>query len=72
MVGLINNRYHQLQKKILQIGIVGAGSFASFAAHAFLRVEGVEIVAVADVNEKAAQKLGAELSAEVYVYCETF
>ncbi len=61
-----------MQKKILQIGIVGAGSFASFAAHAFLRVEGVKIVAVADVNETAAQHMGAELNAEVYVNFETF
>ena len=37
----------------LSIGIVGAGSFALFAAKAFLKVEGVRIKAITDIDEAA-------------------
>ncbi len=56
----------------LQIGIAGAGEFARFAAKAFLKVPGIEIVAVADVNETSAQQFGSECNAEVYVNYEMF
>jgi predicted dehydrogenase len=39
----------------LHIGVVGAGSFAKFAVTAFLRVPGVKVVAVTDIDPAAAQ-----------------
>ncbi len=54
-------------KNELRIGIIGAGGFATFAAKAFLQVEGIQVVAVADTNEAAARKLAQTLNAKVYV-----
>jgi predicted dehydrogenase len=39
----------------LHIGVVGAGGFAKFAVTAFLRVPGVKMVAVTDIDPAAAQ-----------------
>jgi len=50
----------------LNIGIVGAGGFAHFAAKAFLQVTGINIVAVHDINEAVAKELSDELNAKVY------
>jgi len=50
----------------LSIGIVGAGSFAGFAATAFLKVPGIRIVAVTDIDEIAAEKMAGELNATVH------
>ena len=50
----------------LNIGIVGAGGFAAFAAQAFLRIPGVRIMAVTDVHEPSASRLANEVQAEVY------
>ena len=50
----------------LNIGIVGAGGFASFAARAFLQIKGVRVISVADVHESAATQLAHELNAKVY------
>ncbi len=52
-------------KNELYIGIIGAGSFASFAANAFLKIEGVKIIAIADVNEQAGKQLAEELNAKI-------
>jgi predicted dehydrogenase len=60
-----------LQDKIspvnLNIGIVGAGGFAQFAATAFLKVTGIKIVAVTDINEAIAIQMAAAFSTAVYV-----
>ena len=50
----------------LNIGIIGAGSFAAFAARAFLKIEGIEINAISDINEQAGRQLGEELNAKFY------
>jgi predicted dehydrogenase len=50
----------------LNIGIIGTGGFANFAAKAFLKVKGITIIAVLDINESAAKATAAELNAEVY------
>ena len=50
----------------LNIGIVGAGEFAEFAAKAFLKVEGLRIIGVTDVNPNSAKRMAAELDADVY------
>ena len=50
----------------VSIGIIGAGSFAAFAAKAFLKVQGIKIMAVADVNETSGQQLASELNATFY------
>ena len=52
--------------KTLSIGIIGAGNFAAFAADVFLTMEGIKIIAVADVNETAGKKLADELTAKYY------
>ena len=56
----------QLPEWNLNIGIVGAGSFAEFAAKAFLKVEGVRIVAVTDINEKIAAQFASSFNAKPY------
>ncbi len=50
----------------LTIGIIGAGGFAAFAAKAFVKIEGVRIKAVTDVNMSVAQQLADEIEAVVY------
>ena len=50
----------------LNIGIVGAGGFAHFAAKAFLQVAGINIVAVHDINEVVAKELSNELNAKIF------
>ena len=49
-------------KKTLNIGIVGAGGFAGFAVRAFLKVPGINVIAVTDINEIASRQLSADLS----------
>lgn len=50
----------------LTIGILGAGGFAAFAAKAFVKIDGIRIRAVTDVNLAFAQDLANEVSALVY------
>ncbi len=50
----------------LNIGIVGAGGFAAFAAKAFLKIPGVRVIAITDVNLLAAEQLASELEAKIY------
>src|SRR5688572_5869043 len=50
----------------LNIGIVGAGGFASFASHAFLKVEGVKIKGVYDIDAGSARKLAGEINGTAF------
>jgi predicted dehydrogenase/succinate dehydrogenase flavin-adding protein (antitoxin of CptAB toxin-antitoxin module) len=50
----------------LNIGIVGAGGFAAFAAGVFLQVPGIKIAAVADTDSTASTRLAHQLSAKSY------
>ena len=50
----------------IKIGIVGAGGFAIFASHCFLKVPGLEIVAIFDINEKACSVMADEFTAKPY------
>lgn len=59
-------------KNELNIGIVGAGGFAGFAAKAFVLIPGVKIIAVIDTNEDAAIKMAVELNAKSYHKYEEF
>src|ERR1035437_2735850 len=59
-------------KKELKIGIVGAGGFAGFASHCFLKVTGVKIVAIFDTNSHACNKMAEEFSATPYTGYESF
>lgn len=56
----------------LNIGIVGAGRFAQFAATAFLKVTGIKIVAVTDINEAIARQMAAAFSIVAYADYEMF
>jgi predicted dehydrogenase len=56
----------------LNIGIVGAGGFAHFAAKAFVKVTGINIVAVSDINEAVANEMAVEFNAKAYTDYETF
>ena len=60
-----------LSDKNLHIGIVGAGGFAHFAAGAFLKVAGISITAVTDINETASDEMATSLNAKVYANYET-
>jgi predicted dehydrogenase len=46
--------------------MVGAGSFAAFAAKAFLKTDGIGINAISDVNEQAGKQLAEELNAKFF------
>jgi predicted dehydrogenase len=52
--------------RLLNIGIIGAGGFAAFAAKSFSLIPGVKIVAVADINEDTAIKMAGELNSKGY------
>jgi len=54
-------------KNKLNIGILGAGGFANFAAKSFLKVAGIKIIAVSDINELAAESTASDLDAKVYL-----
>ncbi|MBA3648907.1 MAG: Gfo/Idh/MocA family oxidoreductase [Chitinophagales bacterium] len=56
----------------LNIGIVGAGSFAQFAAKAFSKVSGISIVAVTDNNESAARQFNLSWNSKIYIDYEAF
>jgi len=56
----------------LKIGIVGAGGFANFASQSFLKVPGVKIVAVFDIDDKACHVMAQEFSATPYSGYESF
>jgi predicted dehydrogenase len=48
------------------MGIIGAGGFAQFAARAFVKVPGIELAGVTDINKKAALELGGAFGIRVY------
>jgi len=50
----------------LNIGIVGAGGFANFASQAFLKVPGIKLIAVTDINKNAAEQMSNEFGLTVY------
>jgi hypothetical protein len=50
----------------LHIGVVGAGEFSKFAITAFLRLPGIKVVAVTDINPDAARRLGTAYNLVVY------
>ena len=50
----------------LHVGIVGAGGFALFAAKAFLKVEGVHVKAVTDINAESANAFAKETDTLTY------
>jgi predicted dehydrogenase len=50
----------------LHIGVVGAGEFAKFAVTAFLRVPGIKVVAITDINHPAARSMGAAFNLFVH------
>lgn len=49
----------------LTIGVLGAGGFASWATKAFLKIEGVHIKSVADIDENNARQLATATNARV-------
>jgi len=49
----------------LNIGVVGAGSFSAFAVHAFLKIEGVQIIAATDINKQNAMQFAKTFNAIV-------
>ncbi|MGH2563564.1 MAG: Gfo/Idh/MocA family protein, partial [Ginsengibacter sp.] len=51
---------------VLNIGVIGAGGFADFAVKSFLKIKGVDIIAVTDLNASAARKMANETNAMVY------
>lgn len=59
------NNTQQRRDENLNLGVIGAGGFAEFALKAFLRIKGVKIIAVTDINESAAKKLASEINATV-------
>ncbi len=56
----------------LNIGIIGAGTFAEFAIKSFLQIPGIQIIAVTDINEAVAEKMAKEINAVVYTDVDAF
>jgi len=56
----------------LNIGIIGAGGFAGFAAKAFSNVPGVHVVAVTDTDQHKAVLMADEFGATMYKDLPTF
>ena len=56
----------------LNIGIIGAGGFAGFAAKAFLKVPGIHVVAVTDIDQHKAAQMADELGAVMHKDLPTF
>ena len=54
----------------LNIGIIGAGGFANFAAKNFVTVDGIAIVAVTDTDRSAASTMAAAFGARVHLDVE--
>src|SRR5271170_7739926 len=50
----------------LHIGVLGAGGFAKFAVQSFIKVQGVKVVAVTDINKNAARQMGEEFGLIVF------
>ncbi|MEX0636548.1 MAG: Gfo/Idh/MocA family oxidoreductase [Ferruginibacter sp.] len=50
----------------LKIGICGAGEFANFAAKSFLKLNGITIFAVTDINKIAATSMATQFNAKVF------
>jgi len=59
-------------KKELNVGIVGAGGFAAFAAKSFLKLPAIKIIAIADLNPSIAENFAKELNADAYSDYEIF
>jgi predicted dehydrogenase len=57
--------------KTLNIGIIGAGSFAFFATGAFRQIPGIHIIAVTDIDNSLAVKMAAENRAIAYDNIQT-
>lgn len=55
---------------MLRIGILGTGFIGSAHAAAYKQIEGVTLVAVADLNEEAGKKLAAEQNCGYYADAE--
>ncbi|MEO6221334.1 MAG: Gfo/Idh/MocA family oxidoreductase, partial [Ginsengibacter sp.] len=52
--------------EVLNIGIIGTGGFATFAVKSFLKIPGIKIIAVTDVNKKASLQMAKENNAILY------
>lgn len=50
----------------LTLGIIGAGNFALFAAKAFLKVPGIRIKGVSDINEELGSNFAKEVNATFF------
>lgn len=67
----VNSGVHS-KNKFLNIGIVGAGAFADFAIQSFLKIEGIRIIGVTDINESAAIKMTNKSEAIFYTDLSIF
>ena len=56
----------------LNIGIIGAGGFAGFAAKAFSTVPGIQVIAVTDIDQHKAVLMADELGAVMHKDLPTF
>jgi predicted dehydrogenase len=55
-----------MEMQELHIGVVGAGGFAKFAVTAFLRVPGIKLVAITDIDPGAARTMADEFNLAIY------
>jgi len=67
MGSLLITRFKKNMNKPLQIAVVGAGGFAYFAVNEFVKIDGVQLVAVYDENIDNATHL-KEIDASLKIY----
>ena len=56
---------------MIRVGLLGAGSIAAIHSEAYQEIEGARVVAVADVNHAAADRLAQEHQARAYYEIES-
>jgi predicted dehydrogenase len=57
----------KIENRKLNIGIIGAGEFAEFATLAFLKVEGIHVIGVTDINPASSHKMADKFNMAVYL-----
>ena len=51
---------------MLKVGLIGCGFMGAMHANCYKNIEGVEIVAVADIRKEKAEELAKDTNATIY------
>ncbi len=59
-----------MKRKVLGFGIIGCGTISNWHANAVLRVKGIQLTGVTDVNKEAREEFSKKFGTRVYVSVE--